>query len=404
MINWAKKNIRIIVVATVIGICIVGVTMSSMAIDNQIIVADEIQGSVSAQDISINTKIPGRIVKFYVEEGQEVKAGDPVVEISSDELEAKKAQLEAQIAQAAAGVQAAEATVEIANANYELSLDRVAQAKAGISASESQRDMANAVNTKAINGARSQEIIQAQAAFDLYDATYERAQVLLEGGAISQQKFDEIKTQRNVAEQTLLMAIEGARTEDKAAAYAQLTLTQSGVAASEAVYNQAMEASNIAFSQINQANAGLVAAQGVLAQATAGLAEVNVYLSDTLLTAPIDGTVSSLNSDEGELVSTGTSIGTICNMDNCWITVNLDEDKLAGIVEGASVDVNLLAYNGQTFKGTVVTINKQPDFGVKKATNENGNFDIVSYGVKIMLENDEDVLRPGMTAVVDIGL
>jgi HlyD family secretion protein len=264
--------------------------------------------------------------------------------------------------------------------------------------------MADAVNTKAINGARSQEIVQAQAAFDLYDATYERAKVLLEGGAISQQKFDEIETQRNVVEQTLSMAIEGARTEDKAAAYAQLALSQSGVTASEAVYNQAMEASNIAFSQITQANAGLVAAQGVLAQATAGLAEVNVYLNDTLLTAPIDGTVTSLNSDEGELVSTGTSIGTICNLDTCWITVNLDEDKLIGIVEGSTVDVDLLAYEGQTFKGTVVTINKQPDFAIKKATSENGNFDIVSFGVKIMLENDEDVLRPGMTALVDFGI
>ncbi|MBP1926933.1 HlyD family secretion protein [Sedimentibacter acidaminivorans] len=399
--NWVSKNIKKIVIALVVIVSALGITIGSTKIYGGNMESGIIQGIVSAKDVSVNTKIPGRIVEFYVEEGQQVKAGDPIVEISSEELQAKKAQLEAQIAQAQAGVDASQAVVDMAEGAYQVALERVEQAGAGVKASESQRDMASAVNEKAENGARTQEVAQAESAYNLWKSTYDRAVVLYDGGAISKQKLEEIKTQMDVSQQTLNMAKEGARTEDKKAASAQLSLAEAGILSSKSLLAQVNEASNIALAQVNQANAGLVAAQGKLDQAKAGLQEVEVYLKDTVIKSPIDGTVTTINSDEGELVSTGTSIGTVSNLENCWINVNLDEDKLGGIKEGQIVNVSLLAFKEKTFEGTIVTINKEPDFAVKKATNENGNFDIVSFGVKIVLNNLDESIRPGMTAVVD---
>ncbi len=399
--DWFSKNIKKITIAVVVIVCAIFITVGSTEIYGDSKEQGTSQGIVFAKDVSINTKIPGRILKFYVEEGQEVKAGDPIVEISSEELQAKKAQLLAQIDQAQAGVNASQAVVEMAESNYKLSQDRVQQAQAGVKASESQRDMASAINDKAENGARTQEVAQAESAYALWESTCTRATVLYDGGAITKQKLEEIQTQKEVALQTLNMAKEGARSEDKAAASAQLSLTEAGILASNSVLNQAIEASNIALSQVAQAQAGLVASQGLLDQAQAGLQEVEVYLKDSVIKSPIDGTVTTINSDEGELVSTGTSIGTVSNIEKCWINVNLDEDKLDGIKEGQNVSVNLISYKGKTLEGKVVTINKQPDFAVKKATNENGNFDIVTYGVKIELNNSDLLIRPGMTAVVD---
>jgi HlyD family secretion protein len=261
--------------------------------------------------------------------------------------------------------------------------------------------MAAAVNEKAENGARTQEVAQAESAYNLWKSTYDRAVVLNEGGAISNQKLEEIKTQMNVAEQTLSMAKEGARTEDKKAASAQLSLAEAGILSSNSLLNQACEASNIALAQVSQAQAGLAASQGKLDQAKAGLQEVEVYLKDTVIKSPIDGTITAINSDEGELVSTGTSIGTVSNLDKCWISINLDENKLEGVSEGQTVDVTLAAYKNKKYKGTVVTINKEPDFAVKKATNENGSFDIVSFGVKIEIDNLDQSIRPGMTAMIN---
>lgn len=399
--NWLTKNMKLGALGIIVIIALVGITVSSLQLHAEDTATTVSQGIVSVKDISINTKIPGRILTFYVEEGQQVKIGDPIVEISSEELEAKKLQLLAQITQAKAGVTASEAVVDMAQGNYNLSKERIQQATAGVTASESQRDIASAINDKAENGARTQQVAQAESAYNLWESTYNRALILYEGGAISQQKLEEIQTQMAVSKQTFAMAKEGARTEDKAAANAQLSMAEAGIVASNSVLNQACEASNIALAQVNQAQAGLLASQGKLEQAQAGLQEVEVYLKDSLITAPIDGTVTTLNSDEGELVSTGTSIGTISNLDNCWVTVNLDEDQLDGISEGQMVDVTLLAYKGKTFEGTITTVNKQPDFAIKKATRENGNFDIVSFGVKIELNNLDQTIRPGMTATVN---
>lgn len=399
--NWISKNFKKLVIAFVVVGAALGITTGAMDIYAKNKEEDTSQGIVYAKDVSINTKIPGRIVKFYVEEGQEVKAGDPIVEISSEELEAKKSQLIAQIAQAQAGVDASQAVVEMAQANYKLSQDRVNQAQAGVKASQSQRDIASAISKKAANGARTQELAQAQSAYTLWESTYNRAVVLYEGGAITKQKLEEIKTQMEVSKQTLSMAKEGARSEDKEAANAQLSMAEAGVLSSNSLLAQANEALNAALAQVNQAQAGLVASQGKLEQAKAGLQEVEVYLKDTVIKSPIDGTVTSINSDEGELVSTGTSIGTISNLENCWVNVNLDEDKLAGLQEGQTVKVTFASFKDEVYEGTISTINKEPDFAVKKATNENGNFDIVSYGVKIKLNNLDQSIRPGMTAVVN---
>jgi HlyD family secretion protein len=399
--NWFSRHIKQIIIAVVVLTAFTGVAISSMAIAENEAAVRGTQGIIEAKDVSVNSKIPGRISEIYVSEGQKVNVGDPLVAIASEELEAKKLQLLAQITQAEAGVEASQAVIEMAEANYKIAQERISQAQAGVQASESQRDMAGAVDDKAQNGARTQQVAQAESAYLLMQNTYERASILYDGGAISLQKIEEIRTQRDIYQQTLNMAKEGARTEDKAAASAQLSMAQAGVVASNAVLNQAIEASNIATAQVNQANAGLQASQGKLDQAKAGLQEVEVYLKDSVITAPIEGTVTTINSDEGELVSTGSSIGTISNLETCWVNVNLDEDKLSGVIEGQSVDIHLIAYPEETYKGIVVTINSQPDFAIKKATNENGNFDIVSFGVKIELDNQEEVLRPGMTAIAD---
>jgi len=343
--NWFTRNVNKLVIALVILVAGVAIISTSNNISGESLENNIFRGIVAAKDVSINTKIPGRVAEIKIEEGQSVKSGDVILKIKSDELQAKEKQL----------------------------IALVEQAEAGVEAARSQRDMAKAASEMAENGARTQEVLQAQSAYNLWSSTYDRAKVLYEGGAISLQKFEEIRTQKEVYAQTLNMAREGARIEQKDAAKAQLSM----------------------------AEAGLEAAKKKLEQAEAGLTEVQVYLEDTEIKAPIDGVVTSLNIDEGELVSTGMSLATVSNLETCWVTVNVDEDELAGLMEGQEVKVELLAFKEKEFKGTITTINKQPDFAVKKSTTENGNFDIVSFGVKVKLNNNDELLRPGMTATVD---
>ncbi|WP_422447066.1 HlyD family secretion protein [Thermoanaerobacterium sp. DL9XJH110] len=302
------------------------------------------QGTVEAQEVSINSKIPGKIAKIYVQEGDEVKAGDLLVEIQSDELKAKEDQ--------------AKALVEAARASYE--------------AAKGQVEAARATLEKAENGARKQEIAQAQAYYDLMAKTYERVEKLYEKGAVSAQKRDEVKAQLEIAAQQLSMAKEGARKEDISGA-------------------QALVVQAVSMEQ---------AAKSKLEQAEAGLEEVRAYLKDTKIYSPINGVVTEINADAGELVSTGMSIATVTDLKNTWVEVKVKETDLEKVSLGQEVRVKVPGFPDRLFKGKVVRVNQKPDFAVKRATNDNGSFDIVSFGVKIELENNDKVLRPGMTAFV----
>ncbi|MCY6372809.1 HlyD family secretion protein [Clostridium ganghwense] len=320
-----------------------------------------VQGQVEAEEISINTKIPGNITKVKVSEGDRVKKGDVLVNISSDTLLAKKAQAEAAIAAATGQLKAAQAAKEAA----------IAQSQ------------------KAENGAQAEDIAKAKAACDFAQEaynfakdSYDRVHALYEQGIATKQQNDEASTKlkevamkKEVAKQTYDQALKGAREEDKLAAKALVA----------------------------KADSMIQAAKGQVAQAQAASKEASTYIKDTVITAPADGVITTVNPKVGELVSTGMPLITISKTSDQWIEVKVQEKDLSMVSVGKTVTVKLPAYKDQQFEGTVVKINAKPDFATKRATNDNGEYDILSYGVKVKFTKMDKELHPGMTAFVDFG-
>lgn len=331
-----------------------------------------LQGIVESKEVSINSKLPGRIVKIYVEEGTEVKAGQLLAEIEDSDLEAKKVQADAQLKAAQAGYQAAVMEAEAAGAAHKAVVHQV-------EAAQSTLDKAN-------NGAREQEVLQAQAAYDLWKKTYDRVAALYEKGAVSAQKVDEVKTQMDVAELTLSIAKEGARAEDKNGA--------------QAIVLQATSMAEAAAEKVSQARAGVKAAQQKVEMAKGVVQEVEAYLKDVKITAPIDGVVTVLNSHEGELVSSGMSIATVTDITDSWVEVKVKETEVSQFALDQKAIVTIPGITGKTFEGKIVRINQRPDFATKLATTDNGDFDIRAYGVKVKIDNGDKVLRPGQTGFV----
>lgn len=304
------------------------------------------QGTLEARSVDINAKVPGKIADLLVEEGQTLKAGDAIALIDAKDLSAKKEGLSAQAQAAQAGVMAAEA----------------------------QLKAAEAVLDKAKNGLRTNEINKAQANYDIIRKSYDRIAALFSAGAASQAQLDEAETKLNVARQDLDMAREGTRKEDISAAQAQVAAAASNVVVAQEKYQQAM----------------------------AGVLEVDTYLTDAAIKAPIDGIVTMINTDRGELVSTGMSLATLTDLTDIWVELEVDELQLPKFHEGQTVTVKVPAFKDKTFTGKVMRLNPNPDYAVKKASNENGEFDLVSYGIKVKVQAPEVVLRPGMTAFVEI--
>ena len=278
-----------------------------------------IQGSLKMKEATLNSKLAGTVNTVCVEEGDTVKAGDPLIKLDAATVEAK-----------------------------------LQQAEGAKAAAEAQAD-------KAETGTRSQDLAKAKAAFDYAQKTYDRMKSLLDQEVISQATFDQVEAQYIAAKEQYNMAEEGARTEDKAAADA------------------------------------------LVQQAGGAVAEVNSYLDDSVIRAPMDGIVTSVDVDEGELISTGMPVAAVTSPKNPWVEVNVKETDLGKVHLGKEVDLTFAAYPDKTYIGKVVNISRKPDFATKRATNENGDFDVLSYGVKVEVLNMDQELHAEMTVLVNFG-
>ena len=204
---------------------------------------------------------------------------------------------------------------------------------------------------------------KANANVQLLETEYAKYQELYAMDAVSQDNMDKLTTQ-----------LEAARLDAQAAAAQQ----------------------QAAQGQYEAATGQLQAAKGVLA-------EVNLNLSQTSQYAPCNGTVTMISSSVGELIGTGTTIVTLTDYGDRWIMANVDEYEIGKLRIGQEIPLTSKAYPDTIFHGKIVNISKNPDFAIKKSTNELNDQDVVTYEVKIALSGEDDImLYPGMLVRVDL--
>ena len=188
--NALKMIGKVVVVLALIVLVIMGISqLQQFATQPR---EQFLQGQMEARRVLVAGKVPGRIERLFVHEGDVVNKDSLVAVISSPEIEAKKRQ-----AQGALGAAKAQAS-------------------------------------KARNGARSEDITalkamadRAQEAATLAKNTYNRVQKLYNEGVLPLQKRDEAETQMKASQSAAdaaraqyNQAVAGARSEDKAAANA----------------------------------------------------------------------------------------------------------------------------------------------------------------------------------------
>lgn len=193
-----KKDILSILISLIVFSAVIGLSLWYYNKPQE----HYIQGQVEARQINVAPKVPGRVKKIYVTEGQFVKEGELLLELESTEIQAKKSQAEA--ARSAA----------VAQAN---------KAKAG-------------ARKEQITGAYNMWQ-QAKAAADLAHKTYQRVSNLYEAKVVPEQKKDEAYTkmqalqkQERAAYSQYEMAKNGARIEDKEAASALVAKADGAIA------------------------------------------------------------------------------------------------------------------------------------------------------------------------------
>jgi len=160
-----------------------------------------IQGQVEVAEYRVSSKVPGRILEIRVKEGDFVKAGDTLAIIDAPEVRAKMEQAKG----AEAGATA---------------LDLLAR---------------NGARKEQVQGA-FQLLQQAKAGLEIAEKSYNRVQRLFDEGVVSAQKRDEtlasykaFQAQVKAAQSQYDMAVNGARQEEKMAAQAQLERAKGAV-------------------------------------------------------------------------------------------------------------------------------------------------------------------------------
>ena len=138
-------------------------------------------------------------------------------------------------------------------------------------------------------------------------------------------------------------------------------------------------------------------------QAIANLDMSQIRLSYTVLKAPFNGIVLVRQAELGEVVSPGTPIVTIADLDHIWLRVYLPETDLGKVHWDQQVDVRTDTYPGKTYNGHISVIASDAEFTPKSVQTENERVTLV-YRVKIDVENPNHELKPGMPADAYINL
>lgn len=306
-------------------------------------------------------KVSGYVDKVYIKDNDFVKKGDTLFTIDKRDFQIK-------IDEATAALLAAEG-------NFEVSKADIGSALANISVSDA--------NVQSAGG----NIETAKIRLNRITSDYNRYENLYKNHSITKQQYEQALAAKQEAESQIRIL----QQQEKASSY-----QKSVVVAKSKVSGKQTE---VAAANIKKAKAMLDAAK--------------LNWSYTAVTAAIDGQVSKIDIQPGQLVQPGQSLFYIINNSNAWVIANFKETQLNKMVIGQKATIKVDAYPDYDFEGTITSFSPATGsrFSILPPDNATGNFvkTIQRLPVKISLNASNDVekiklLRPGMNVDVDVHL
>ena len=342
-----------------------------------------LSGTIEADEIHVGSKVGGRIAAVLVEEGKEVKQGEPLIRFDRYDLDAKHADAVAAVAQA--------------DANLQKTLRWFRPEE--IAAARAQAEAAWMAYEQARNGPRKEEIDAARADLEAADADYEVAKVtlartakLVSNGVQSQQEYDNAKSVYDRA---------GARRE---AARQRLDLLRAGTRREEIdradrLFKQA--AANRALVEHGARKEDIDTARAQLERSRAALKQIEVQLGELEVAAPADAVVEVLRVRPGELINPNSPVATLVEVDRLWVRVYVPEPEKGNVQLGKEVSVEVDSFRGVRFHGRIEEIASRGEFTPRNIQTRDERAHQV-FGLRVRLDNSQRKLSAGMAADVTI--
>jgi HlyD family secretion protein len=350
-------------------------------------------GNIEVTEARMSFKIPGRLHKRLVEEGDVVSAGQSLATIEKIDQSIAVASAEASLAFANAVL----AELEAGSRQEEIDRAEARVMQARHSLSELQ------------NGSRSQEIKSASAEREramaaeqlaivqLHQAKidFDRYAKLYKNGSVSQNSFESFKTLYETAEYRVNEA--KARTEvtkeqlgllEAGPRIEQISRAAAGLKQAEAEY--ALIKAGPRKESLDQARAKVQVAAETVRQA-------RQQLTYTELVAPMNAVVLSSSAEPGEYLNPASPVVTLGRLDKPWLRAYIHEKDLGRIQLNQKVEVSTDSFPDKSYTGRVSYISSQAEFTPKTVQTFEERVKLM-FRIKVALDNPNHELKPGMPA------
>ena len=381
-----KRIVIIILVLAAAGAAVYAYRGANKPPDTRIVVS----GNIELTEVNIAFKTAGRLIERTVDEGDTVKKGQVIARLDRDQLLAQRDR-------ETAGLQSAESQLEQAQTSLQWEKNTLAadidQRNADVASNEARL-------AELRNGARRSEKLDAQAAVDSAQSEVERAkkdwdraQVLHRDDDISTAQFDQYRNRwetataaLNSAKERRALVLAGPRAEVVNAQQAQLEHARGALKMAEA---NSLE--------MKRREEELTTRRAEIARSRASIALIDAQLADTIAASPVDGVVLVKSADPGEILSAGTTIVTVGDIEHPWLRGYVNETDLGRVKLGAKVKVTTDSYKGKVYDGRVTFISSEAEFTPKQIQTEQERVKLV-YRIKIELDNSRRELKSNMPA------
>ncbi len=345
------------------------------------------------EDTVIVGKVPGKVSQIFAKEGDIVKKGDVLLQLDDSDYRSKVHISEAQLSSAESSLSQAKlnlmntplrSSVQLENAKHALKQAKLQYEKLKNGPRDEERNKIKASLEAAKNGYESSE------------KALQRSRKLYQIGGISLQQIEKQEAEYLNVKQRYISLKETWNILDKGPVQEDLEIAEKQILIAEESVKNAEAVKSMDKSLYNQVKA---------AEANVKMAKENLVLSksawqDTKIVAPFDGYVSMGLPSVGSMVTLGSPVARVTNMDKLYISSEVSLDTGIELKNGMDVDIELSHLEKKRMKGRITSINPISDVHLRllklRIDLDTPNIDMKDKNAQEDLK-DKEILYPGMT-------
>lgn len=333
------RILNAIVIVAVSGATLYCVTKFLHLSDDQFNNAAQIEEYI----VPINSRVSAYVDKINFSEHQTVHLGDTLIILDDRELQIAYRRAKAELLNAQAAKESKIASLKTANNNIEVA---------------------------------SSSIDNARVKLEYALSNYRRYEALFDDEAVTQQQFEDIKTQYR---------------------------------AQKAIYDQLIKQQTSTSFSANEVSVSLKLEDSKIEAAQAALQMAKLNLLYTVIRAPFNGTMGRRQVNDGQLIQAGQQLAALVQNNTKWVTANYLEKEMESIKIGELMNVSVDALGGKILEAKIVAISGATGarYSAIPTDNSAGNFIKVQQRIPVRLEftkankkSDLGKLKAGMNVVI----